>query len=264
MNELKMFSNEEFGNVRVLEIDSKEYFVASDVAKALGYKDVTNAIKQHCKSVVKHHIPHPQSKNKTIEANVIPEGDMYRLICNSKLPSAEKFESWVMDEVLPTIRKTGGYVNNSDLMVNTYFSSLDDTSKQLVKGLLGNIETQQKQIISLNNELNYKSEVINGLVEHVDIYKKKDIVNRIIKRKGSSVRDFSSRYNEMYQCFKELYHIDLTARCKGYNLKQTKKKDELSIIKYAEAFNHIDGLYEVACKLYESEVNELLDELRAK
>ena len=80
----------------MIEIDDKPYFVATDIAKALGYKDTTNAIKQHCRWVVKHKVPHPQSKNKTLEVNVIPEGDMYRLITNSELPSAEKFESWVL------------------------------------------------------------------------------------------------------------------------------------------------------------------------
>ncbi|MGO0904955.1 BRO-N domain-containing protein [Clostridioides difficile] len=108
-NDLQVFKNSDFGEIRTVEIDGKPYFVATDIAKALGYRDTTNAIKQHCKWVVKHHIPHPQSKTKTLEVNVIPEGDMYRLITNSELPSAEKFESWVFDEVLPSIRKTGTY-----------------------------------------------------------------------------------------------------------------------------------------------------------
>lgn len=107
--EIQIFNNEQFGKIRMIEIDDKPYFVATDIAKALGYKDTTNAIKQHCRWVVKHKVPHPQSKNKTLEVNVIPEGDMYRLITNSELPSAEKFESWVFDEVLPQIRKTGSY-----------------------------------------------------------------------------------------------------------------------------------------------------------
>lgn len=108
-NQLQVFKNEQFGKIRMIEINDKPYFVAIDIAKALGYKDTTNAIKQHCRWVVKHKVPHPQSKNKTLEVNVIPEGDMYRLITNSELPSAEKFESWVFDEVLPQIRKTGSY-----------------------------------------------------------------------------------------------------------------------------------------------------------
>ena len=107
--EIQIFNNEQFGKIRMIKIDDKPYFVATDIAKALGYKDTTNAIKQHCRWVVKHKVPHPQSKNKTLEVNVIPEGDMYRLITNSELPSAENFESWVFDEVLPQIRKTGSY-----------------------------------------------------------------------------------------------------------------------------------------------------------
>ncbi|HGS9865924.1 TPA: Bro-N domain-containing protein [Clostridioides difficile] len=112
-NNLQVFKNSDFGEIRTVEIDGKPYFVATDIARCLGYKDATNAIKQHCKWVVKHHIPHPQSKTKTLEVNVIPEGDMYRLITNSELPSAEKFESWVFDEVLPSIRKTGTYSTKS-------------------------------------------------------------------------------------------------------------------------------------------------------
>ena len=73
--------------------------MAKDIAIALGYKDPTNAIKLHCRWVVKHHLPHPQSKTKMIEGNFIPEGDIYRLIVNSKLPKAVEFETWVFDLV---------------------------------------------------------------------------------------------------------------------------------------------------------------------
>lgn len=110
MNELQLFANEEFGEIRGIEVNGKPYVVASDVAKALGYKRPNDAISQHCKYTVKHRIPHPQNKTKTLEVNIIPEGDVYRLIIKSKLPSAQKFEEWVMDEVLPQIRKTGGYI----------------------------------------------------------------------------------------------------------------------------------------------------------
>lgn len=111
MKQLQLFTNEELGEIRGVNVDGKPYVVAKDIAKALGYKDTTNAIKQHCKWVVKYHLPHPQSRTKNIEVNIIPEGDVYRLITKSKLPSAQKFEEWVMDEVLPQIRKTGGYID---------------------------------------------------------------------------------------------------------------------------------------------------------
>ena len=105
-NKLMTFTNEEFGNVRTTMINGKPYFCASDVAKALGYKRPNDAVSQHCRATVKHSTP---ISGKMQEINFIPEGDIYRLIIRSKLPSAEKFENWVMDEVLPQLRKTGSY-----------------------------------------------------------------------------------------------------------------------------------------------------------
>lgn len=106
MNEIKIFENQEFGKVRALEIDGKPYFCAADVAKALGYSNCNDAVIRHCRAIVKCDTP---ISGKIQEVNYIPEGDVYRLIVRSKLPSAEKFEKWVFDEVLPSIRQTGGY-----------------------------------------------------------------------------------------------------------------------------------------------------------
>ena len=106
MNELQIFNSEEFGNIRTAEIDGKPYFVGTDVAKALGYNNPRDAVSRHCKGVVKRDTP---TSSGIRSMSYINEGDLYRLIMKSKLPSAEKFESWVMDEVLPTIRKTGSY-----------------------------------------------------------------------------------------------------------------------------------------------------------
>lgn len=106
MNELQIFNSEEFGDIRTAEIDGKPYFVGTDVAKALGYNNPRDAVSRHCKGVVKRDTP---TSSGIQSMSYINEGDLYRLIMKSKLPSAEKFESWVMDEVLPTIRKTGSY-----------------------------------------------------------------------------------------------------------------------------------------------------------
>ena len=106
MNELQIFNSGEFGNIRTAEIDGKPYFVGTDVAKALGYSNPRDAVSRHCKGVVKRDTP---TSSGIQSMSYINEGDLYRLIMKSKLPSAEKFESWVMDEVLPTIRKTGSY-----------------------------------------------------------------------------------------------------------------------------------------------------------
>lgn len=105
-----VFESKDFGKVRTVDIDNKIYFCGSDVAKALGYARPNDSISAHCRYTVKHSIPHPQSKNKEIEMLFISEGDVYRLIAHSKLPSAEHFESWIFDEVLPTIHRTGSYI----------------------------------------------------------------------------------------------------------------------------------------------------------
>ena len=106
MNKLQIFNSGEFGEIRTIEIDGKPYFVGTDVAKALGYSNPRKAILDHCKGVTKRDTP---TSSGVQLMSYINEGDLYRLIMKSKLPSAEKFESWVMDEVLPTIRKTGSY-----------------------------------------------------------------------------------------------------------------------------------------------------------
>lgn len=116
MNELKIFGHPKFGNVRTVTEEGRTLFCGKDVAEALGYKDTTNAVKQHCKGVVKRHLPHPQSPEKEIVMNFIPEGDIYRLAAKSELPGAEEFERWIFDEVLPAIRRTGGYLAGAQEM----------------------------------------------------------------------------------------------------------------------------------------------------
>lgn len=121
MNELKVFSNEQFGQVRTVVDNGKVCFCGKDVTTILGYQNGRKALNDHCRYVTKRYVPHPQAPNKTIEMLFVPEGDLYRLITHSQLPRAEKFESWVFDEVLPEIRTTGGYeskpkANNEQLI----------------------------------------------------------------------------------------------------------------------------------------------------
>lgn len=93
----------------VQDSEGRVLFAGRDVATILGYKDATNAIKQHCRGVAIHH-PIVDSLGRTQEARFITEGDLYRLIASSKLPSAQAFETWIFDEVLPSIRQRGGYL----------------------------------------------------------------------------------------------------------------------------------------------------------
>ena len=110
MNEIQVFTSQKFGEIRITDNDGQPWFVATDVAKALGYERPNDAIHQHCKKVNKISYGELQ-----YGLNIIPESDVYRLIMRSKLESAESFQDWVVEEVLPTIRKTGSYTTKSNL-----------------------------------------------------------------------------------------------------------------------------------------------------
>ena len=130
MNDLKVFSNTEFGELGVMIIDGKEYFPATQCAKILGYVKPADAVRVHCKGVVKTQTP-TNGGEQTV--NYIPEGDLYRLIVKSKLPQAEKFERWVFDEVLPSIRKNGTYgnINLEEIIAKTATAVVSEVFKQL-------------------------------------------------------------------------------------------------------------------------------------
>lgn len=153
--ELRIIRNSEYGEIRTVTVDGKIFFVASDVAKALGYTNPSKAINDHCRWVTKRYIPHPQSKGKAIEVNVIPEGDIYRLVANSQLPNAEKFESWIFDEILPSIRQNGGYIANQENL----------TPEQIVANALivaQNIILQKdRQIEEMQPKADYFDELID-------------------------------------------------------------------------------------------------------
>lgn len=107
MNQIQIFNNPEFGEIRTIEENEQVLFCGSDIAKALGYSNYRDALNRHCKGVVKRDTLTDGGKQ---EMSFLLEGDVYRLIAHSKLPAAEKFERWVFDEVLPTIRKHGAYM----------------------------------------------------------------------------------------------------------------------------------------------------------
>ena len=124
--QLQVFNHEQFGDVRIIEEDGRVLFCGKDVAAALGYDSPRKAVRDHCPHGTKRSIGVMTGKKadgtpamQNVEMTFIPEGDLYRLIVRSKLPAAERFEKWVFDEVLPTIRKTGGYGQPVDMELLT-------------------------------------------------------------------------------------------------------------------------------------------------
>lgn len=147
MNELKVFQNSEFGELGVMMIDGKEYFPAAQCARILGYSNPRKAIIDHCEEdgVTKRDVI--DSLGRTQEMKFINEGNLYRLIVRSKLPAAKKFERWVFDEVLPEIRRTGGYgsVNIEEVITKAVTTAVSETVKALIP-LITAQQTSEKRV----------------------------------------------------------------------------------------------------------------------
>lgn len=201
MNRLQVVSNEVFGQLQVMELDGKVYFPATDCAKMLGYSNTNDAIKRHCRWVVKHDLPHPQNEKKVIQKNFIPEGDLYRLIVKSQLPAAEQFERWVFDEVLPDIRKHGMYASESlldDILKNPdlgikLFTEYKEAKEEAKKLKLAN--AQQKQIIG---ELQPKASYYDLVLQNKSIVP----ISIIAKDYGLSARKLNALLHELGVQFK--------------------------------------------------------------
>lgn len=137
MNELRIFKNKEFGNVRVVEKDGEPWFVGKDIAEALGYSKSRNAIATYVEedSALKWGLT--DSLGREQETTIINESGMYSLILSSKLSTAKKFKHWVTSEVLPTIRKTGSYSKKPEgkhllaLAVLEAHKTIEDQDKQI-------------------------------------------------------------------------------------------------------------------------------------
>ena len=168
-NIMKVFENSEFGQLEVLWTDGKAYFPAIHCAEVLGYSNPRDAVQRHCKveGVVKHDVvvqttnQHGVTSNQTVNKKFITEGNLYRLIIRSKLESAQRFESWVFDEVLPTIRKYGFYATED--MLEEF---LDDPD--LAIGMFSKLKEEREKVKKLENEnrkLTEKSEYLDLIIK---------------------------------------------------------------------------------------------------
>lgn len=128
MNNISTFNNPAFGSVRAVSVNDEPYFVGKDVAEILGYERPTDAVRKRVdpddRGVAKMETP-----SGAQEMTIINESGLYSLILSSKLPKAKEFKRWVTAEVLPAIRKTGGYVNDTAQFVESYFGQLEPNQK---------------------------------------------------------------------------------------------------------------------------------------
>ncbi len=215
---LKIFQNSEFGELRVMTIDGKEYFPATQCAKILGYKNPHKAIKDHCKidgvtkcsGVSNTTNQYGITSQQITETKYISEGNLYRLIIRSKLPEAEKFEHWVFDEVLPELRKSGTYGNNvnlEEIIAKTATAVVSEVMKLIMpaKSDLKESEpkrkarkykyTQPSKIETLNPELKAK---VDDMIASGD-YSCQQIANFIMNNCDMCISQMSvNRYKRKY------------------------------------------------------------------
>ena len=142
---MEIIKNPEFGSIRMIEENGKVLFCGTDVASALGYKDSAKALKTHCTSDGWAFYPLIDTMGRTQNTRFISEGNLYRLIVHSKLPSAERFERWVFDEVLPSIRKHGAYITPEKLWEVA-------TSPEALMKLCSDLLAERKENAALREE----------------------------------------------------------------------------------------------------------------
>lgn len=157
--QLKIFEKTEFGAIRILDDPEtgKTLFSGKDIAVALGYSNTNDAIRRHTKKSVKRIL---LTSGGSQEMTLIPEGDVYRLITHSKLPSAQKFESWVFDEVLPSIRRDGYYINKQAMklemmedLLSGYKELQPNKARFLQEDLIKILKDQNKVLRAENSSL---------------------------------------------------------------------------------------------------------------
>ena len=240
MNGIQIFNNDEFGEVRILKEDGNFYFVASDVAKKLGYVNSSKAVNDHCKGVTKRYT---LTKGGNQELNFIPESDVYRLIVHSKLPAAERFEKWVFDEVLPSIRKTGSY-NKPMSELEILQHSINQLVEQERK--LKAIEAQQGEQVKRLDIIDSRLEVLNGVhIEGTGRDRLNAMVRAYVVKKGIS---YAEGWKDFKKAYNRAFHTCLGALLTNYT-KKNNLRSKPTIPRFLEKTNRLDDGLRVAEKM---------------
>ena len=271
ISEVTIFSDNlhpEFGNLRGLTIDGEPWFVGKDVAAALGYgngKSLANAVAKHVavedKGVTEMMTPGGKQK-----MTIINESGLYSLILSSKLESAKAFKHWVTAEVLPTIRKTGGYINQGqeDLFIDTYMPFLDENYKNLFKLNLQALDQQNKTIRKQKVIIETQKQDIKDFQEALDAYTKdvplatkRMLINRLIRFPGTN---FGLRWMVLYREFDNVYHMSVKSRMNKYNATHTPMcKSQMEFIDLH--LGMVNELFDLAVKLFKSDYEALIQQM---
>lgn len=250
-NSVEVFENPIFGQIRMVMVDDEPMFCLVDVCRALEIKNATDVAKR----LDEDELTRLNLGGRAGESNFITESGLYAVIVRSDKPNAKKFRKWVTSEVLPTIRKTGGYVNNDELFISTYLPYADENTKLIFSQTLKTVREQNETIKRQQKEIIHKEDVIIGLVDDIDLATKRQRITQIV-RFGADGK-YQERYSLLYGEFERKYHCNLKSRMEGCMLKP-KVRNKMDYID--REMGMIPQLYEIACKLFENDVEKLKSE----
>jgi prophage antirepressor-like protein len=250
-NSVEVFENPIFGQIRMVMVDDEPMFCLIDVCRALEIKNATDVAKR----LDEDELTRLNLGGRAGESNFITESGLYAVIVRSDKPNAKKFRKWVTSDVLPTIRKTGGYVNNDELFISTYLPYADENTKLIFSQTLKTVREQNETIKRQKKEIIHKEDVIIGLVDDIDLATKRQRITQIV-RFGADGK-YQERYSLLYGEFERKYHCNLKSRMEGCTLKP-KVRNKMDYID--REMGMIPQLYEIACKLFENDVEKLKSE----
>lgn len=250
-NSIEVFENPIFGQIRMVMVDDEPMFCLIDVCRALEIKNATDVAKR----LDEDELTRLNLGGRAGESNFITESGLYAVIVRSDKPNAKKFRKWVTSDVLPTIRKTGGYVNNDELFISTYLPYADENTKLIFSQTLKTVREQNETIKRQQKEIIHKEDVIIGLVDDIDLATKRQRITQIV-RFGADGK-YQERYSLLYGEFERKYHCNLKSRMEGCALKP-KVRNKMDYID--REMGMIPQLYEIACKLFENDVEKLKSE----
>ena len=271
MNELTVFnSNEiksmEIKGVRCYEKDGTAYLNLEDVARGLGFTRMAKSgnevirwerVMGYLKDL-NYSVPTFGHDNESsTRPSYIPENIFYRLAMKANNEAAEDFQAIIADEVIPSIRKHGAYMTPQT--IDSLLSDPDTIIKlaTALKDERAKAEQLKAEKELLEKENAYKDDVIIGLVEDIDLAEKRQRINQIVRHGVKNSKDIGVRWNLLYNEFEKKYHINLSTRLEKHrNDFKPKLKNQLDLID--RKLNMIPQLYEVCCKLFHSDVKELM------
>lgn len=256
MRELQLFENEDLNfKIRGIENDDGSISVnLEDAARGLGFTTVAKSGNEVVRwARVKKYFEDFGISQFVDKDTLIPESSFYLLAMKANNELARKFQVWVAVDVIPKLRRMASYMISDPIERAKRWIEEQEEKKALE---LKNQELDRK-VEKLNDEVSYKEDIIINLVDGVSLSNKRDIINRVVRRNGANYRE---RWSAIYREFENKYHIDLDRRLDTYN-KSNKPKMRNKLDYVEKVMGKLPELYEIACKLYETDVKELVQEM---